>query len=100
MTVNPVASASVYSQLAETCNVPLDHASQTVRAGSADEEKAGLLGVPAGSPLLVLRRMSSASGVPAEDMTSACRGDLYHVTMQMDRNIPVPASDLPDGGSR
>jgi GntR family transcriptional regulator len=78
-------TGSVYAQLAERCGVVLDHASQTISAEEADAATAHLLEIPAGAPLLVLRRVSSAAGVPVEDMTSAYRGDLYRLSMQMDR---------------
>lgn len=92
-------TGSLYALLAEKYRVHLDDGRQTVWAEAADEETARLLGVPAGSPLLVFRRVSSAKGQPVEEMTSWYRGDLYQVTMQLDRNVPGsgsnPAQDVP-----
>jgi GntR family transcriptional regulator len=84
---------SLYAQLARAYGIRLDHAWQTVWAESADRETARLLGLRAGNPLLVFRRVSRCAGRPVEDMTSWYRGDQYQVTMQLDRTIP--GSGLP-----
>jgi GntR family transcriptional regulator len=68
--------------------VVFDHAAQTVWSEAADRPTARLLGVRAGTPLLVFRRISSRDGIPMEDMTSWYRGDHYQVTMQLDRTTP------------
>ncbi|MFJ6675632.1 GntR family transcriptional regulator [Actinosynnema sp. NPDC091369] len=81
-------TASLYTLIADTYGVQLDHAAQTVWAEGADPETAKLLGVRTGSSLLVFRRVSSSRGRPVEDMTSWYRGDLYQVTMQLDRTDP------------
>ncbi|MEU4767146.1 GntR family transcriptional regulator [Actinosynnema sp. NPDC023794] len=81
-------TASLYTLIADTYGVQLDHAGQTVWAEGADPETAKLLAVRPGSPLLVFRRVSSSRGRPVEDMTSWYRGDLYQVTMQLDRTVP------------
>jgi GntR family transcriptional regulator len=48
----------------ELLNVSLGGASQTIRAGAADREDAGLLQVPVGSPVLVCERITrSTDGV-------------------------------------
>lgn len=91
---------SIYAQLAETYDVRPDQAWQTVWAEGADRETARLLGMRAGSPLLVFRRVSSANGDPIEDITSWYRGDHYQVTMQLDRNTPEPGQPPHYGGSR
>lgn len=93
-------TGSVYAQLAGACGVLLDAASQTIRAEPADAATADLLDVSTGSPLLVLRRVSSAGGAPVEDMTSAYRGDRYQLSMQMDRSDPGFGQPLSDGGIR
>jgi GntR family transcriptional regulator len=90
---------SLYAQLAETYDVRPDQAWQTVWAEGADRETARLLGMRAGSPLLVFRRVSSANGDPIEDITSWYRGDHYQVTMQLDRNTPEPGQPPHYGGS-
>ncbi|MFE9749715.1 GntR family transcriptional regulator [Saccharothrix saharensis] len=81
-------TASLYTLIADTYGVQLDHAAQTVWAEGADPETAKLLGIRPGGPLLVFRRVSSSRGRPVEDMTSWYRGDLYQVTMQLDRTVP------------
>jgi GntR family transcriptional regulator len=91
---------SLYSHLAEAYGVRPDNARQTVWAESADRETARLLGIRAGSPLLVFRRVSSAQGEPVEDMTSWYRGDHYQVTMQLDRNTPDSGHHSHYGGTR
>ncbi|HWC82470.1 MAG TPA: GntR family transcriptional regulator [Pseudonocardiaceae bacterium] len=75
---------SLYIQLAERAGVVFDHATQTVWAEAADRETARLLGLRAGAPLLVFRRVSSRQGLPVEDMTSWYRGDHYQVSMQLE----------------
>ncbi|QIZ39220.1 GntR family transcriptional regulator [Saccharopolyspora sp. ASAGF58] len=77
---------SMYTLLARNYQVQLENGTQTVLAEGADAETARLLGVRTGSPVLVFRRISTAQGRPIEDMTSWYRGDLYQVTMQLDRN--------------
>jgi GntR family transcriptional regulator len=81
-------TTSLYTLIADTYGVQLDHAGQTVWAEGADPATAKLLGIRPGSPLLVFRRVSSSRGRPVEDMTSWYRGDLYQVTMQLDRTDP------------
>jgi GntR family transcriptional regulator len=81
-------TASLYTLIADTYGVQLDHAAQTVWAEGADPDTAKLLGIRPGGPLLVFRRVSSSRGRPVEDMTSWYRGDLYQVTMQLDRTVP------------
>lgn len=81
-------TTSLYTLIADTYGVQLDHAAQTVWAEGADPGTAKLLGIRPGSSLLVFRRVSSSRGRPVEDMTSWYRGDLYQVTMQLDRTVP------------
>ncbi|PRX46099.1 GntR family transcriptional regulator [Prauserella shujinwangii] len=91
---------SLYAQLAERYGIRFDRAWQTVWAESADRETARLLGIRAGSPLLVFRRVSSVRGEPVEDMTSWYRGDHYQVTMQLDRSAPDSGHLPKHGGTR
>ncbi|GGM70196.1 GntR family transcriptional regulator [Longimycelium tulufanense] len=93
-------SASLYALLADEYGARPDHGWQTVRADPADRATARLLGVRPGSPLLAFRRVSSAHGAPLEDMTSWYRGDLYQVTMQLDRSVPGSGPHPVHGGSR
>ncbi|GLZ36091.1 GntR family transcriptional regulator [Lentzea sp. NBRC 105346] len=91
---------SLYSLIAEKYGVQLDHAHQTLWAESADPETAKLLEIRKGSPLLVFRRVASTAGRPVEDMTSWYRGDLYQVTMQLDRTVPGSGPYSAKGGTR
>ncbi|MBP2472923.1 GntR family transcriptional regulator [Crossiella equi] len=93
-------SRSLYGLLAETYRVQLDNGRQTVLADGADPSTARLLGIRPGSPVLVFRRVSTSGGRPVEDMTSWYRGDLYQVTMQLDRNLPGSGSHPDPGGTR
>jgi GntR family transcriptional regulator len=93
-------SGSLYTLVAREYGVQLDHGRQTVWAEAADPDTAKLLGVRAGSPLLVFRRIASAAGRPVEDMTSWYRGDLYQVTMQLDRDVPGVGPHSAQGGTR
>ncbi|GAA0522214.1 GntR family transcriptional regulator [Saccharopolyspora subtropica] len=79
-------TGSIYTLLAHRYGVRLESGTQTVLAEGTDAETARLLGVRTGSPALVFRRVATAQGQPIEDMTSWYRGDLYQVTMQLDRN--------------
>ncbi|KAA2262024.1 GntR family transcriptional regulator [Solihabitans fulvus] len=93
-------TGSLYTLIADTYGVQLDHGRQTVWAEIADPETAKLLAVRVGSPLLVFRRVASAAGRPVEDMTSWYRGDLYQVTMQLDRDVPGSGPFFAQGGTR
>ncbi|GGP62696.1 GntR family transcriptional regulator [Saccharothrix coeruleofusca] len=92
-------SGSLYTLIADSYGVQLDHARQTVWAEGADQGTARLLGVRPGSPLLVFRRVSSSAGRPVEDMTSWYRGDSYQVTMQLDRTTPDSGPYSAKGGT-
>ncbi|MEU5694602.1 GntR family transcriptional regulator [Actinosynnema sp. NPDC020468] len=92
-------TASLYTLIADTYGVQLDHASQTVWAEGADPETAKLLNVRTGSSLLVFRRVAASQGRPVEDMTSWYRGDLYQVTMQLDRTDPESGPNSAKGGN-
>jgi GntR family transcriptional regulator len=91
---------SLYTLMAEHFGVQLSHGRQTVWAEAADRETARLLGVRTGSPVLVFRRISTADGEAIEDMTSWYRGDLYQVTMQLDRGDPGSGPLSAHGGNR
>jgi GntR family transcriptional regulator len=93
-------SGSLYTLIAQTYGLQLDDARQTVWAEVADADTARLLEVRKGSALLVFRRVSSAAGRPVEDMTSWYRGDLYQVTMQLDRTVPGSGPHSAKGGTR
>jgi GntR family transcriptional regulator len=91
---------SLYTLMAEHFGVQLSHGRQTVWAEAADRDTARMLGVRTGSPVLVFRRISTADGEAIEDMTSWYRGDLYQVTMQLDRGDPGSGPLSAHGGNR
>ncbi|WP_086661777.1 GntR family transcriptional regulator [Lentzea kentuckyensis] len=93
-------SGSLYELFAAKYGVQLDEARQTVWAETADADTAKALDVRKGSPLLVFRRVASAQGRPCEDVTSWYRGDLYQVTMQLDRTVPGSGPNSAKGGTR
>ncbi|HET6504653.1 MAG TPA: GntR family transcriptional regulator [Amycolatopsis sp.] len=86
---------SLYEQLAQHYDIRFAHARQIVWAEAADRETARLLGIRAGDPLLVFRRLASHRGRPVEDMTSWYRGDRYQVTTQLDRGVPTEQGGIP-----
>lgn len=86
---------SLYEQLAEHYGIRLTHGRQTVWAEGSDRETARLLGIRAGDPLLVFRRVSSDRGQAVEDMTSWYRGDRYQVTTQLDSGVPTEQGGIP-----
>ncbi|HKS46806.1 MAG TPA: GntR family transcriptional regulator [Amycolatopsis sp.] len=86
---------SLYESLAHHYDVRFEHAWQTVWSEAADRETARLLGIRAGDPLLVFRRVSSHRGQPVEDMTSWYRGDRYQLTMQLDAGVPTEDGGIP-----
>jgi GntR family transcriptional regulator len=92
-------TGSIYEIIATRYGIQLDHARQTVWAETADAETAKALDVRKGSPLLVFRRVASSDGRPCEDVTSWYRGDLYQVTMQLDRTVPGSGPNSAEGGT-
>nr|WP_312869130.1 GntR family transcriptional regulator [Amycolatopsis pithecellobii] len=86
---------SLYEQIAKQYDIRFDHARQTAWAEAADRETARLLGIRAGDPLLVFRRISTTRGEPAEDITSWYRGDRYQVSMQLDPTLPADNGGMP-----
>lgn len=81
---------SLYRILGESYDLWIDQAVQVIWGETADRELATLLEAPAGGPLLVFRRTSTASGVPVEEVVSRYRGDRYQVHMELTRK-PGPA---------
>ncbi len=73
----------------------VDHAAQTLWGESADATMAALLAAPLHTPLLVFRRISTASGRPIEYVVSRYRGDRYQVHMDLSRD--QQAADVTEG---
>ncbi|WP_431879262.1 GntR family transcriptional regulator [Amycolatopsis sacchari] len=86
---------SLYELLARHYDLRFDHGRQIVWAEAADRETARLLGIRAGDPLLVFRRISTTAGDPVEDITSWYRGDRYQVTMDLDPTLPAEHGGMP-----
>ena len=78
-------SGSLYALLAARYGVVIDRGEQSVWAETTSRELGTLLGVPAGAPVMVFRRTSSAGGTPVEHVTSWYRGDRYQVHMDLER---------------
>ncbi|MDQ1295135.1 MAG: GntR family transcriptional regulator, N-acetylglucosamine utilization regulator [Actinomycetota bacterium] len=76
---------SLYDLLAAEYGLVLDAGEQTVWAEVADPVLAQRLEVPRGTPLMVFRRTSTASGKAVEHVTSWYRGDRYQVHMTLER---------------
>ena len=92
-------SASIYTLFAQSYDLVVDSAQQSVWAESADGRQAELLGVAGGAPLLAFRRTSSAGCVAVEHNLSWYRGDRYQVHMSLDRGQRLDQS-LTQGGRR
>jgi GntR family transcriptional regulator len=77
-------TGSLYTLLAERYGCQLDRAEQTVRATETDPESCGLLGVPAGRPVLVFDRVAYSGDRPVEHAQSTYRGDRYELQMTVE----------------
>lgn len=71
------SSAGLYAELHRACGVDIDAGSERVSADSASRHIADALGVPAGSPVLLLERRASAAGRPAEWRETHVRADRF-----------------------
>jgi GntR family transcriptional regulator len=77
---------SLYEQLEQLLDVPLGKASETVEPAIAKRKEVDLLGIPAGAPVLVVRRIAYlASGEPVETVKLVFRGDTYRYRVDLDR---------------
>ncbi|PWD50754.1 GntR family transcriptional regulator [Serinibacter arcticus] len=76
-------AGSLYGLLADVYGVRIDHAEQTAWAEAVDAERAELLGVEPGAPVLVFRRTSGAANQVVEHVVSWYRGDRYQVHMSL-----------------
>ncbi|MCY7290065.1 MAG: GntR family transcriptional regulator [Cryobacterium sp.] len=74
---------SLYATFATEYGLRIDNAEQAVWADAANPEIAELLNVPAGAPLIVFRRTSSAGVAAVEYVTSWYRGDRYQIHMNL-----------------
>lgn len=75
---------SLYHLLSEAYELTFTTATQTVRAEACDPDRAALLQVSPGAPLLVFERTSSTVRMAVEYTISWYRGDRYQVHMHLD----------------
>lgn len=87
-----LVGGSLYQIMAEHYGLWVDQAAQTLWGESADAPLAELLSAPLHTPLLVFRRISSASGRPVEYVVSRYRGDRYQVHMELSRDQQAAAT--------
>ncbi len=82
-----LAATPLYQILETDFDLPPTGAEQTIEARTADEESARLLRIPAGSALLVIRRVTTTRrNRPLEYAVTTYRGDRYTVSMRLDRD--------------
>lgn len=75
-----LSGGSLYEELARL-GVGISHAEQSYEAVLVNESEAGLLGIPAGSPALLIERVTfDAEERPFEYVKSIYRGDRYRIT--------------------
>lgn len=80
-------TGSVYEVLANRYQAPIDAADQIIWAENADRNRAALLDVRPGDPLLVFLRRSTTGGRPVEYVTSWYRADRYSVRMTLTADL-------------
>jgi GntR family transcriptional regulator len=77
---------SLYATLEDELGLVLDHGRRTIEAAVAGEEHARLLGIPPGSPVLLLRSIAYlADGRPIEYFLAWHRGDRSRFDVQLRR---------------
>jgi len=75
---------SLYELLASAYGVFLDRGDQVIEAGIADRGDASLLGLPAGSAVLLLQRRCWAGPVTVEYAVSTYRADRYQLRASLE----------------
>jgi GntR family transcriptional regulator len=81
-----LARASLYASLEQMLAEPLWKAEETVEPAIANRKEVRLLGIPAGAPVLVVRRLAYlASGEPVESVKLVFRGDTYRYRVDLYR---------------
>jgi GntR family transcriptional regulator len=72
--------------LERTLDDPLWKAEETIEPAIANGKEVDLLGIPAGAPVLVVRRLSYlATGEPVETVKLVFRGDTYRYRVDLYR---------------
>lgn len=79
-----LAERSLYEVLENEFDILLDSGEQTIEAGICDSADSRLLGLPAGSPVLVMQRRSFAKGQCVELALSTYRADRYQLHSRLD----------------
>ncbi len=88
-------SRSIYSAL-EAVGFRIVRGEQSIEARVADRVEARLLGVPAGSPVLLIRRTAQlADGTPVEYRRAVYRADRYRYRITLVRRPPASAPASP-----
>lgn len=85
--VERIGEGSMYELLqSEPIGVVLDHAVETISAGAADTPAAELLGCDCGTPVLLIRRLTSTSeGAVVESTRLTFVGDRYEYHVELRR---------------
>ncbi len=83
---------SLYELLATAYGVALDRGDQIIEAGIADSGDATLLGLPPGSAVLLLQRVTWAGPVTVEYAVSTYRADRYQLRASLDIAAPARLS--------
>jgi GntR family transcriptional regulator len=78
---------SLYETLEQEFGVVLDAGEESIEAVPSGDAEAELIGVPRGSPMLLLERVTTSGGKPVEYVVSRYRGDRYQLRASLD----VPA---------
>jgi GntR family transcriptional regulator len=74
---------SLYEFLESNYNISIESATDYIRAKAADLEESEMLEIPAGSPLLVLRRVSISNNKPFEVVILTIISDKYEFCVHM-----------------
>lgn len=81
-----LTTTSLYASLEQLLDAPLWKAEETVEPAIANRKEVKLLGIPAGAPVLVVRRIAYlASGEPVESVKLVFRGDIYRYRVDLYR---------------
>ncbi len=95
-----LTNSSLYDVLEERFRIVIEEAEETYVAATVDPYVAGRLGVPPGSPALVVERVAWSDGRPVEYTRSVMRGDRYRVNVRLRRpassrgrrRVPAPGA--------
>ncbi|HIY43138.1 MAG TPA: UTRA domain-containing protein, partial [Candidatus Nocardiopsis merdipullorum] len=79
-----LTECSLYEVLENEYDILLDSGEQTIEAGICDSADSRLLGLPAGSPVLMMQRRSFTRGQCVELALSTYRADRYQLHSMLD----------------